>query len=305
MNIVSCIDDNFALYCGVMLTSLFENNKDENVTVHIVVDTISNFNKNNLVKIVSRYGQSIKFYGIDSDIVHYCPVVEGRYTLSTYYRILLPSLLSNDISKVLYLDSDIIIRGRIDELWNIDIRNFSCGVVIDSLAQSIDEIFDRLEYSKDLKYFNAGVMLMNLDYWRKYDLQNETLSFIRKNPEKIKIVDQDALNYILRDSKLIISYKYNVLDPLYRVDPIYDKADFCEINDSIKNPIILHFSQRKPWKIYCLHPLRNEYYKYLKISKLKTINKRVMISDIKWIVSLFLFKINLLKRESYNYIRNI
>lgn len=36
MNIVSCIDDNFALYCGVMLTSLFENNKDENVTVHIV-----------------------------------------------------------------------------------------------------------------------------------------------------------------------------------------------------------------------------------------------------------------------------
>lgn len=287
MEIAVCIDDNFELPCEVMLISLFENNMGSMINVHVLTNDLNKYNRSKLRLVCQKYKQCINFYDIDIDLF-FCPLIRGRYTISTYFRILLSDILPN-MSKVLYLDSDIIVCDKIIRLWNTDISNYSCAAVVDLQAQSMPSIFKRLQYDMELKYFNAGVLLINLEYWRKHNLKDSILNYIKLNTDRIEIVDQDALNYILRDSKLLLPYRYNVLDSFYRTDCICSKEDEYELLDSITNPVILHFSYRKPWQLFCNHPLKYRFYEYIdRFSLLRYMIKSFTRYDIKYLLSYYL-----------------
>lgn len=63
MDIACCIDSNYAKYCYVMLTSLLENNKDEQVSVHVLGNRLDADSRQSLQKLMEeRYGQQIHFY---------------------------------------------------------------------------------------------------------------------------------------------------------------------------------------------------------------------------------------------------
>jgi lipopolysaccharide biosynthesis glycosyltransferase len=66
------------------------------------------------------------------------------------------------VSKVLFLDCDIIVRTSIVELWNEITEDFSHLAAENPLIS--DEFKLALGLSPESKYFNAGVMLINLDY---------------------------------------------------------------------------------------------------------------------------------------------
>ena len=81
-----------------------------------------------------------------------------------------------------------------DSLWNIDIANNSVGAVPDITLTYDIRSYNRLDYEMELGYFNSGVLLINLDYWRKNSLSTIILEYINENVEKLKFHDQDALN---------------------------------------------------------------------------------------------------------------
>lgn len=268
MNIALCIDNNYAQHCGVLITSICENNINEIITFHIIYDSISASNILKLKNIISHYNKTIIFHEIDRNLLSYCPE-RGYYTVATYYRILLPDMLPSNISKILYLDSDIVVCGKLNDLWNTNIDNYSCGAVIDCQALNTPSIFKRLGYSSELKYFNAGVLLINIDYWRKNNIKSRTLDFIKTEPEKIQIVDQDALNYILKGTCLFISIKYNLMDQYIQKNMWDESINENDRNNAIENPLIIHYSIDKPWNYICRNPYKNEYYKYLHFTEWK------------------------------------
>lgn len=113
-------------------------------------------------------------------------------------------------------------------------------------------------------YFNSGVMLVNLNYWREHNLREEYYRFIQDHPDMIRLWDQDVLNYVLKKQKLLLPVKYDLASGwLYRISGTNVEDFRDQIDDAIKDPMIIHFTtSNKPWMTICRHPYRNIFLKY-------------------------------------------
>lgn len=272
MEIACCIDDNFTMPCGVLLTSICENNLKEKLNFHIVSDDLSIKNQEQLINCVRKYKQNIRFYSIDSSIFSNFPI-SHHIKIAAYFRIMLPYIIPEGINKILYLDCDLIVRGNLGTIWEEEITNYAVGAVPNMSFHDI-RIYNRLGYDMKKGYFNSGILLINLAYWRSHDITTQTLNYIRDFPEKCIYWDQDALNYVLQDVKKYLPIKCNVQTTYYH--PIekllIDRYYWEEIERSVRNPLILHYSSPdKPWLFGCTHPYRTEFIKYLHMTQWRLI----------------------------------
>lgn len=266
MDIVCCTDNNYVIPCGVLITSICVNNPNEAITVHILTEGISDDNQHLLRSVTDKYNQKIIFHKINRAVFSNCPI-SRHITLATYFRLVMTDILPININKVLYLDCDIVVRNSIRSLWETDLDGYAVGVVPDMSVNDI-RIYNRLKYQQALGYFNAGVLLVNLQYWRESRLSDIFFNIIDNNSEILKYHDQDVLNIALKDKKKNLNMKYNVQHGYFFKDPLIDRAYDNERKQAISDPVILHYSGSKPWFIEYEPPFKNEFAKYLNISGL-------------------------------------
>lgn len=266
MNIVCCTDNNYVIPCGVLITSVCENNSSEDIKIYILTEGISLKNQERLKAVVAKYGKQIEFYTVDKKAFANCPI-SRHITLATYFRLIMTDILPQDIEKVLYLDCDIVVRHSLHSLWNTDIDSYAAGVIPD---MSIDDIriYNRLQYPSYFGYFNAGVLLVNLRYWREKNLSDRFFEIINQYPERLRYHDQDVLNITLREIKLNLHMKYNVQHGYFFKDPLISRKYWEEREQAIIDPVILHYSGNKPWFIEFDTPYKKDFAFYLNTSGL-------------------------------------
>jgi lipopolysaccharide biosynthesis glycosyltransferase len=115
-------------------------------------------------------------------------------------------------------------------------------------------------------YFNAGVMLINLDYWRKNDIGRKIKEFKLQNSDKILGNDGGAINGVLSGFWGRLPPKWNQQSGLYKRkfrkgNKVNYRLD--EINEALRYPAIIHYvGERKPWLPGCPHPLSQRYWVY-------------------------------------------
>ena len=103
----------------------------------------------------------------------------------------------------------------ISEFWNTDLSG--CGAAcVEDIGKDEDERYERLHYDKSCSYFNAGVLLINLDYWRKHKVDVQCVRYFETYPERIQFNDQDLLNVVLCKDKVFVPLKWNMQDGFYR-----------------------------------------------------------------------------------------
>lgn len=269
MNIALCTDKKYAFACGVCVTSILENNKGEECNIYIITEGLDEESIKLFGVLTQKYNQCIYIIRIEEERLKTLKASD-RFPRSIYLRYLLPELIKEE--KVLYLDCDIIVTQNIKELYDTDISAFACGVIED---QNSDDI--RLQNNLCLykPYFNSGVLLMNLDWWRKKKTTDELIAFIYNNPDKCTFPDQDALNYILNDQILFLDFTYNYQDTFFnRPEDIFlHKSKISQLNKTQTNPpAIIHFTNPlKPWHKNCKHQLRNYFIYYKDISPWKDV----------------------------------
>ncbi len=303
MDIACGIDNKYTEHCGVLMISVFENNKDKEICFHILSSDLNSSNKKKLTDIANRYNCYIEFYHVDQSLLKDCPIQESDYlTIATYNRLIIPWLLPKNIDKVLYLDCDIVVCGSLCELWDFDITSSAVGAVYDKRFANIQN-YNRLDYDYSLRYFNAGVLLMNLSYWRENKIAEEIFKYISQNSKYLKFHDQDALNYVLRERKISLPMQYNVQSDFFLEEPPFAPKEFwIDMHSAARNPIILHFTDPvKPWNYGCQHPKKSEYHKYKFLSTWA--NKSLSLLSYKWLVKTVLLKFAVLiklKNRAYN-----
>lgn len=251
IHIVTAISDEYCRHLAVMLRSLFEHkNLDYKVHLYILNSGLSERVTNTLNDATEDYPLQIHYVLVDRSM--YKGLVEQPHiSLEAYFRIHIPELLSQDVEKVIYMDPDTIIKEDIYDLWNIDISDYYLGAVEWAFG---DNRMSILSIPEQYGYFNAGVLLINLEKWRKENVAQRVWDFLNNNPDKIRHMDQDALNAILYDGRLTLDPKWN-----------YTTGHLLLLRLDIK-PAIIHFSgPRKPWTQG--HPLEDEYFNYLKKMK--------------------------------------
>ncbi|MCR8660518.1 glycosyltransferase family 8 protein [Paenibacillus endoradicis] len=264
-HVIFSSDDNYIQHLIATLVSMLENtNYAQHIIVNVIDGGISEENKQYLNVLVNKYNSSIKFLDIDTSMLENV-VVNGHISEATYYRILIPTLFENSISKVIYLDCDLIVRHDIYEFYNIDISNYALGAI------KVNEYnrHEQLGIPKDSKYFNAGVLIINLTKWRINNISTLVMKFIATYPERLKMWDQDALNAILYNDWYEIDYIWNLRAQLFNQDFQTAGFDSEAVFENAKNdPAISHFTTAsKPWHFLNNHPYKEEYFKYLDVSK--------------------------------------
>lgn len=265
INIVCTIDNNYVQHCGVMIYSLIRNSKHRNFFFYIIHDNLKHKEERKLKVFLKKLGISFDFIAIDS-IKLQSAYTSHHITIATYFRLFIPELISQSIDKILFLDSDIIIKHDISNLWEIDVSAYSHAAVQDP---NISNDFKRnLGINENNLYFNAGVMLINLQKWRDLDITSKALQFMQDHSDKIVYWDQDVLNFLLQGKWLKIQSYWNAQQAFFKDcsdTELQITAD--EFQKTRFDPSLIHYTGGgvcKPWHYYCNHPLKGEYYKYVK-----------------------------------------
>lgn len=281
--IVCATDDNYAPYCGVMLTSVLENNKDREVSAYILIDKpLQEIQQKRFKQLSDKYSARIEFVLVDKSFFEKFPIKGDEknvkhWSIVTYYRLYAEELLPKDVDKVLYLDCDIIVNRPLGELFDMDWEEYAVGAVPD-MCTEWKEYYDRLGYDRSKGYFNAGVLFMNLEYWRTHGIGQKCVDFLANNYDRIFNNDQDVLNVITKDCKrnLPVSYNYQMqLRMPYFFNTFGEemKKDVVETN----SPHIIHYAaELKPWMTkYYFYPFNEEWHKFKKLSPWRDIRDQL------------------------------
>lgn len=268
---VTCsTDDNYLQHCVAMLCSLFENNKEHEIYVHLLVDSLSDDSRQLISKLCKRYHGKAIYYNIDSKVLENVQLnsninFNGKqmYSIATYFRMLLPTLLPKEIRRILYLDCDVIILQDISELYNLNLENYGVAAVTESVIYGS---YHRFKMGLGLQHttFCAGVMMINMDYWRQDHSQEKLLEYCKRSWKGVYMQDQDALNYVFRDRWFVLPFKWGKMP--FAIAPIDKKQKWFDIKEFVEKPCIYHYSAHvKPW-LDVWFPDKHYYWEYVKIS---------------------------------------
>lgn len=257
LNIGFGIDVLYARPMGVAMTSIAVNNPSLHFIFHVFESSIEDEDVERLNQLVKIHPNiSLKLYHVDETVISHLPVIK-HFTLAMYFRLMIPLVL-DDVKRILYLDSDILCLNDISSLVDISLNHSVCAAVLD--AQYVrDEKVIELDL-KEGKYFNSGVLLIDIPKWNERQISEQVISILASAKEYLSLPDQDALNVVLEGKVFYLSSKWNCLPDDYR--------DYAVGNLDFQNSIIfLHCTfHPKPWKAACRSPLQAYYLSYEKCS---------------------------------------
>lgn len=222
-------DGHYSVWVGTVMQSILEHT-DSRVCFHILHDeTLSTDNKYKLEMVAHNGSSKIEFHKIDENDFSVVKDQMSRFTIGTMFRCSLPELLP-DLNRIIYLDADLFVNRDINELWDVDIREYCLAGVVDEgvAVHNYLRILNKYPEIKKESYFNAGVLYMNLKKIREFgNLKKLVLDFLIENP-KADLPDQDALNVLFHNKVLYLDGSWNQFVYLHRKDNVekLDKAIF-------------------------------------------------------------------------------
>ncbi|HEY8279345.1 MAG TPA: glycosyltransferase family 8 protein [Bdellovibrionota bacterium] len=265
-------DSNYALPFTVSVLSLLEHYSFRfPLDIYVVGDQLCREDREKFLESIEKFRErGLCIFWIAADLdrlkslrseVHFSPIV--------YLRLLLPDLLDRNLERILYLDCDTVILSDITELYFAELG----GQVLlasqdrlgwfDSPVVCLREHLDRLGIPSSDVYFNAGVLLFNLELWRREGLSRKILEFAQANPELLFLADQNAINVFFHRRIGQFDFSWNHQFVLKEI--LKGALDIRVLPDDGKKARIFHFvSGEKPWLQTCENPRRTVFFEYWK-----------------------------------------
>lgn len=293
LHIALCSDENYIIHAATLISSVLSSCKEfDKITFHLLSNQIS---ENSICKIrflldkvPSRYLQVYDLSDLGSRLVF---DMSYGISVSSYLRLFLGSVIDATVNRIIYLDVDGIVVSSLNKLWSLDLKdNFVAGVYDINTNKSKLKI----ELSLSDVYINAGMLLISLENWRKYNLEKRFMDFFFSKKGVVYHADQGIINWVCKGRIEILPPKYNVVtsyfDYSYKsqfkiTSPFYRKK---EVTEALEYPVFIHFTEsysNRPWVKGCKHPFRSEYihyrnqtdWKYMPLSEDKrTFNQKLL-----------------------------
>lgn len=237
-NILLCSDKNVIRGLGVTIISVLEN-MTMPCAIHIAFNgVLPEEEEARLVQIAQKYDVPFCVYWIDDSAIQHLNS-NSFITITTYYRLLMPYIMKDfNIEKCLYLDTDILCAKDIANWYKQSLNDVIAVVTKDATSQPglrENETCHKLGM-KGLKYFNAGILLINIDEYVTHDIGSKAIELC--SAQKFGEMDQDVLNILLEGHVLFDeSYAYN--------------CGMSVRNSEVPKEIcLIHFTgAKKPWKL--------------------------------------------------------
>lgn len=268
MNVLYVCDDKYSYFAGISIISLLDSQrKSELISIFLVNDGISNENIQKLKHICNRDNVVLEF--IDFSAIGkliQTDIKSERWNKNVFARLLCGEIFCNrDIDKIIYLDCDTLVMSSLDDLWATDLK----GNLVAAVNESMGVLHKRaIGLNDGLPYVNSGVLLIDVNNWKKYSIDKKILDYISKHG-KLEYPDEAALNNVLQNRILLLKPKYNAtsLTFYFTVENLkkYRKSRInnskTEWNEAVNSPVVVHFTStfldERPWEEGCKHKYVN------------------------------------------------
>ena len=238
VHIFFTVDDNYIPFLSTTIASIVAHASSEyKYRLTILHDGLSLESKRMLRKYQDNEKIFISFFNVNIKVNSLSVKLDVRdyYTITTYYRLFIPSLFPT-LSKCLYLDSDIVLNEDVAKLYFTDLEDNLVGAIPDASVQLFSEFSNYVEKVLEVdhaKYFNAGILLMNLKKLRQFNLERRFINLINRVTFKVA-QDQDVLNYLCKDQVKYIDKRWNVMP----------------LGEKMSDPFLVHYNLMfKPWNL--------------------------------------------------------
>ncbi|KRA96618.1 hypothetical protein ASD83_16110 [Devosia sp. Root685] len=245
MHVALTFDDNFwaPAYATMRSVCLFSHRRQE-LVFHLCHRTLTAAHRADLECITEEFPVELRWYDLDQsnmfrDIAGRMPE-NKRLSNIVYARLMIDRLVGPDVTRILYLDCDMLVREDVAFFFELDLEGNSIAAVRDSIGALITgrrdlkqnrDIFDPADY-----YFNAGMVLIDIAKWREADVIGRMEEAYAAGIMQRIYYDQDLLNLIFKGKWLKLPWRWNVIDARHAHDGV--------------DPAILHYTaERKPWGV--------------------------------------------------------
>ena len=254
--VIACgADDQYVQPLAVMLQSALTNlSSDRGVELYIIDGGIEPSHKRDLVSSWNRSSVSLHWLSPLESSFSGLPLW-GRMPIATYYKLLIPEMLPATVHKAIWLDCDLVVTADLGRLWENVLSGQHALAVQDPAVPFVSSRngvahYEQLGIAREAKYFNAGVMVVDLDLWRRDHIPARVIEYLRVHRDSVVFWDQEGLNAVLAGH-------WGELDPRWNHSASVHSPRARHGNGAISTkeassePWITHFTGNlKPW----VHP---------------------------------------------------
>jgi lipopolysaccharide biosynthesis glycosyltransferase len=211
----------------------------------------------------------VRWRTLDLDAVRpYWPGIHSEGDVTAYYRLFLGEALPATVKRVLFLDADLLVEGDLAGLWKLPFDDHVAQAVPDAYARRLHlarlsrvAFSEGIHFSTDTPYFNAGVILIDLQRWRDENVGRRAVSFLWKYGQQLSGRDQDALNCALLGRWKRLPPRWNLHELPGHPDTWEGGgASVEEIQEALRKPAIIHFIGWKPWSRFWRPPAQRRWW---------------------------------------------
>ncbi|TAG12353.1 MAG: glycosyltransferase family 8 protein [Sphingobacteriia bacterium] len=237
-HIVATTDAHYMVLLAALIKSLeYTLEEDALICFHIIEVKLTPQLKKQMEDSVDARRIEIDWVHLSNDLLNKfkLPLDRSSYPQDIYMRLLIPYILDPSIQKVLYLDVDMVVLKSVSSIFETDLGECIIAAVKDQRVTSFGHSwggiknYKMLGLSPDLPYFNTGLLLIDIQSWRAFEVTKKVFECISKNKQYANYPDQYGLNVVLAE-------KWKQLDPRW---------NYFSCGDDPR-PFLVHFVGRKP-----------------------------------------------------------
>lgn len=257
--VLFCSNRQYCEHMAVAIASLLTNNPGHRFRIYVALTESACEERSRIQETVARFSNAILVFKLyDPAAIKDFPI-HSHITVDSYVRLFFSEMVDPDVDRLLYLDCDLIVCSDIEPLWKCDMQGAILGAVPDAFSDN----HRALGFAEDETYFNSGVLLIDARRWRAADLTPALVKYILENGPKLRYLDQDVLNAVLRGGIYPLPLRWNFTPRHADSTPELlglSRREFMEIR---RKPGIVHFASGfKPW-YYGFEPhYKDRYYRY-------------------------------------------
>lgn len=246
MNILVTLDSNYVFPLTVLLKSLMITNPDNDFDLYVAHSSLTEEDFERIKSAVDPSRTRVHSVVVSAGILENAPVLK-RITKETYYRLLMMDYLPETVDRVLYIDPDTVVLRDIAPLYNIDFRGRTIAAAGHTKLFIEDLNHIRFRTGRQSRYFNAGVMMVNLEKMRRSITSEKVFDYVKKNKRWLFLADQDVLNGLFGNDMIPVD------ECIYNLDEktvIYNRRRVRNLKWVEENAVIVHYNGKyKPWKV--------------------------------------------------------
>ncbi len=267
MNILVTLDEAYLPRLRVLLTSLYLTDPEQPVELYLLHRAIPEEALARLAEQLRPLHYRLHPVVVDEALFADAPVSK-RYPQEMYYRLLAGQLLPQELNRVLYLDPDLLVINPVRPLWELDLHGKMFAAAAHTHKTELSNTVNNLRLGTEHKYYNSGVLVIDLDKCRKKIQPEDVFQYAREHTSDLVLPDQDILNCLYgRETLEVDDYLWNYDARKFR-DYYLRSGGESSVAWVMQYTAILHFcGKAKPWKPRYRHRFGVLYQHYMVLTE--------------------------------------